>query len=1410
MTPPSQKLIWTALPAGRSATQLFLSVFLTPQLDPGTSPATLATFPDFQNWPGWLTGAGGPIGFEVEFGTGDALEATVVSADSLDPRRWDLVFNPSAPTVTTKVTKFAQQSYASNARHSFDAAGAKQFVKSLYQAFGTSSPTTPPVLTANANGQLTTAAGSPLAGQIEQLLTLTGKGATTRGENVPITSAIDYYLRPAPSSTEFFEPELLILDFHQAFSALGSFPILMRLFGVVFDLTVPLPSGYSSGDSTVRVIPAWTSQFTGGAKGSTTNVSPFTACTLLPAVFQATPSPGSSDYGNGMLDLADTTRFSVNDLDVDGAAQLLGSLNSSLNETLAFQAALGEVGAGQSMAVSLPALRTSGPSLVWSGFSDELGALTTRQSALATALAKHLAHPLNPADPLPTFYAQDLIRGHRFDVYPADDSDPRWYSLHQRQGSYSFGPDAGPGATPADSLLLPAVDSVDEGFVTPGATQAVGGSPASNDLYIHEEICRWAGWSLAAPRVGSALDPGDAATPNPGNPAIGLADSDGNTNPQLSASFSVVPGTLPKLRFGNSYRFRARGVDLAGNGPAASSTDGSTATEPVTHYRYEPVSSPTMAATAPFTPGQGTLTLAILNDMVNTPNPLGRWLLPPRVAQLVAEEHGMFDGFSLGSPPNPALAPDGSPTTYADIVQYDQGTWASLPAASTDAQSGGVYFPYPEVTEVTTPWLADPLAGGVSITGLPGFELVVDTFGAGPWPVLQGNLLLVVAGVTAATDFTPGDANNSPMRVVSLPPAAIYDLRIASALTGTEALETLGTWQWIAENLTPGQLDFYPTAAIGGLLWQLTPYRTLRIAHATRLPILTPGFVAPEVTQRPANSHTAQIYDASFAHDAASTSSIDVDAYWTDPVDDPSDPTNNPDRDTITTTGAAFKVTVPDPNPPDPTKEPGFVVPAPTTFLLGEAPGVTHDLGDTKYHLVTYTPTGTSRFAEFFRPARPLTPIPFPSTAPVVISPPPFGLNPGAVELTAPDGTVLDPSTYTVDPVAGTISLLSSNPYLGESLTVDYEPTVTLTGEGTQVQVLSSARPAMPVVDRVMPAWQLTQSGAVSSHSLTYERTGGWLRVWLERPWWSSGAGEMLGVVTLPRSQWSFGPPAAPGDRLATLVGLDPIVVADASMQVRTTPDSLGGSSPVPSPIHGRPAYSNPPHLALAENTSVPTEEYTITPYEVNYDYASGRWYADVQIVWPTGQTPPPGYFVRLGLVRFQPYSTAGVEVSRVTLATFAQPVADRAVSVTASGNQAVRVVVIGPAYQGYRPARPEGDNGSTVDDIDNQFAVQTYSYGGGTPTTSTITVEVQLQNNPGGLSGDFGWQTVTSPVALEPTFETSTALWTAVITLPQPIGSATPMRLRVNELDYYTGDDAPATVDTSFRRPFVAHLPID
>ena len=141
-----------------------------------------------------------------------------------------------------------------------------------------------------------------------------------------------------------------------------------------------------------------------------------------------------------MLGLNDTTRFSVTDLDTDLAGDRLDSLSVALQTSQSSQ--FGQTHssylrvAPATMALTVPALRSTGPQVVWTGYATAEDAgftgLLGGQKELRGRLTSWLALPTTAE--LPVVYAEQLIRGHRFDVYTASETTPAWRSLCGRYG----------------------------------------------------------------------------------------------------------------------------------------------------------------------------------------------------------------------------------------------------------------------------------------------------------------------------------------------------------------------------------------------------------------------------------------------------------------------------------------------------------------------------------------------------------------------------------------------------------------------------------------------------------------------------------------------------------------------------------------------------------------------------------------------------------------------------------------------------------------------------------------------------------------------------------------------------------------------------------------------------------------
>ncbi|GAA3028761.1 hypothetical protein GCM10020000_01610 [Streptomyces olivoverticillatus] len=99
--------------------------------------------------------------------------------------------------------------------------------------------------------------------------------------------------------------------------------------------------------------------------------------------------------------------------------------------------------------------------------------------------------------------------------------------------------------------------------------------------------------------------------------------------------------------------------------------------------------------------------------------------------------------------------------------------------------------------------------------------------------------------------------------------------------------------------------------------------------------------------------------------------------------------------------------------------------------------------------------------------------------------------------------------------------------------------TAAATGPAQTVDVPSSARPPGVRVRHVLPAFRWTETVPEDAPHTLIRRRSGALRAYLERPWYASGDGELLAVVTAEPG--STVPPSDPRRRHLARWGLDPV-----------------------------------------------------------------------------------------------------------------------------------------------------------------------------------------------------------------------------------------------------------------------------
>jgi hypothetical protein len=1456
-----QAVVWTTLPQGIvSGNTARVSVFVTPRLVyqaivgvRQVNSTSLSKFADWSNWPETLTQTGGELSFKVSFNGGAPVAVTTGSLNLaiLDPDYWSAIFDPSATRVDSAGVL---EDWTSPKISSYNVSSVRSLASDLYSGYtvGQGDPAFAGPLQLSQNQPARPKSASAFAYSHVLAAPATLQDALSFHETVEAAS---------PGTQQ-------VSDFHSAVSSLASYPEMMRYLGLLFPLEITLPAALAgTAGFTVAVIPTWTSSFTGNV-----NVSPPTMCDATGGTFISVPY--GSDYMNGLLNLglgteeSSNTQFTVVDWDTDGAAESLGNLNQHITATLEPY-----VETDVSLTVTLPALRSIGPTIVWNdwgaqqsgvsaaGQANPLSSLTYRQSAIQTAIAEFISK----GTAIPALYTEDLTKGWRIDVLPSATSGvltPSWQSLHWRAASYQLGT-GGAYQLPVSSATIA------EAWVSPSVASppTAEGEPVST-MVVHEAIVRWDGWSLAAPRPGGQINDDGSLTPGLGNPMPPTSETDaaGNINPQFSAEYSVpaagiqvtdpvsgqVIGTtgLPLLRYGQSYQYRARAVDLGGWSIPPNSTEASTTTVTTTHCRWEPVRPPLIVPTAALTAGEGSLVMVIRDfgpggEPPSPPVSNARWLFPPRVHQVMAEEHGFCDtpvgGFEYGA----NVAPLPNPAVYGALGQYTDGSLSTIPGVVTESagtsQTPYLILPIPETgapppTPVT--WLPDPAAFGISIGGLQqgegefsvatvipsnfpvpdGSDNFLDVW-APPigtntvvrawegwttaWPVVNGKVLSVVSSTTNPTPSTlrakpvwtpfPGGDGPYESMTMTVVPGSVYILQISSissqrmGLGYYSPIGMMGILNWISESTTiPTRYQSLGSAfPYLGIIEQVTPPANLVVVYAVLLPQVAPSFSPSLTLTRAYNDTTVAIADSDYAVDYPSTSLVTFSSTWTDPLDDPTNTANNPAVDTITTQQPNLVATVNAVYPPPVAVSPliaqqtsqtknlpfGTLGGAVPFDVSGGLAAVQH-IGDTKHHHATYKQVAAGRFGEFFAKTKPFR---FSGTTPLTVNGKGVAPNLFSVVLPATSSdraVIVPPSLYTVNGPHGTVQLKSAAASVtqgsntvqlsGAALEASWVPPDTRSGPEPDfnVHILSSATPPPLKVVKVAPAWSLTSSGSVDT-LYAANRTGNMLRVYLERPWYVTGANELLGVVSA-QSSGSGSDAVTPGlppnvNPLAvSQIGFDPISVPgpqESAVYAQTQLSFLTNTSiPTTATLTG----GNPCKVKMADDATAST--YELYGYQPQFDPISNLWFADIHLdVAAFPNALPPGYFLQLALVRFQPYST-GLEynwTSSLTLLTYAQPVTDRAVFVSSGPNNSVHVGVVGPGYFGWRALKTGSAPASPLYDKDNPTATHPNSDGHGAPATSTVVVEVQEYDKASGFSGDFGWSTVDGyTVALAPSLE--------------------------------------------------------
>ena len=793
-----------------------------------------------------------------------------------------------------------------------------------------------------------------------------------------------------PPSPQPVLTESQTLGFGTIYALLREHPAVLRALGLILDLDLPASA----------TIPA-----EGGVVSVSWPGSPQPP--LLPTIsspwsqFGREFLPGSTtNISSGMVTFTDDRaagragpeRWNTATVDVQGAAERFRSTARAL------VSAEGTAALPGASEVLPPALRSGGIQLLRMNRSQDF----SERSRASQAFRERNA-----------LTADDLCLGYRVDIKLFGQRS--WFSLQCRRSTYSLG-----------TQLIGAAEMEEEAQLKPHAALDHGGGQIRAD----EVVARWNGWSMAVPLPNFVA----VETPPAGSGHVQLPFD-------FRSTYSVSPGSLPPLRFGQQYLLRARAADLAGGGlhltdPAADRCT----TDPVSYRRHDPVLSPAIvlpetASETSFGPGESELLVVMRSEGGPTGGSaadfaqqhpdyavhLRRQLRPPEASLGIAEWHGKLDGQT------PA-------TTFGWLQQ----------ALGQSTAAGGR--------------LPDPAAGGVCAFPIqePGGVLAerADCTWAEAWP----DLLPKFVELREEIDSTEP-------RLGWTQEPGMGDLLAVSLGKGEQVLMEFSTF------LAPHLLDRFALAGVPGLPVtsgdlaeqgrhpMVTPARAVRFVHAVRCPLLAPQGLLTASRAEGQTFVDLGPEPATLGINVNSTAQLQIAATW-----------QERDDDQAPRTVSALVQTV------------GIDLGANT---LRE--DLRHEFGDTRYRSVRYTATAVSRFRHFFTKAE------------------------------APEAFLLSGSL------------------------------------AAPLDILSSGRPAPLVVLSTRPAfrWEEQREADAGSPRIRRTRRSSLLRVELARPWFQTGDGELVAVLTSTDGR----PPSEAGGFL-TEVGRDPIWNSEAPLRW-PTPETL-------------------------------------------------------------------------------------------------------------------------------------------------------------------------------------------------------------------------------------------------------------
>ncbi|MBS2212848.1 hypothetical protein KEM09_15630 [Carboxylicivirga mesophila] len=1077
-------------------------------------------------------------------------------------------------------------------------------------------------------------------------------------------------------------------EFHDVVATMNSYPQIMRKMAFVLDFTIATPDELPA-NSTLSLVP----QNLELSEDYSLSI-PATAYELTDTGFFVRDKVDSL-FKQGFVKV-NSGDFEVVQIDADGAALKTNNMaESKVQEIARFYEVKAEISRSKVLRPEildeveppqeegLPYMRSAGIAITKNGMAEhlfrrieqnvqlknEFKAVSVKPFDVKGVKVKNTQFQVKPflvKLPSKALYSDDVVQGYRMDIAYENEPD-KWYSLHWRQDVYQWF-DESNNPHPIEGVVP------DEGYIQLGLTED---PDEPDDVFVSETLARWEGWSLSVRKPGYAINESDdyeleqdetvkkdfvhkSKTLEAQKYAY-----DSELDFRIHAQSKTVVGTLPKLRFGRAYRLRIRTVDLAGNSVAhtvVTSDKSSSERTNIKYLRYEPLASPIVLVGNQLKDGEFLESMVIRSnynqsvaeyEATHQVNGLKlddhslRFLLPPKNSQQMAECHGMFEK---------AFGDAQKAKEIYQIITAHEGLYQQ-----DEKNKEKVYQP----SEVEIIYLPDPMAAGVALfladdcehTHTQTFEprlfsfFSKDEIRLGQTDEVEipedwyrsGYIRLRLEEGEYNTHWNP----STHQLTFYLPKGIRTRIRFSTFWRESDVKELSAIWQMVKDDAT-NNIDEARDLAFSGQHWMLSPSREMELVHAVQQPIDAP-VIEELLPNRDFKTNHADI-NIRFDIHGESTEKVELQARWKEQWDDGISVTikeregsnSIPDIQINYHDDVVTKGTIPEPEKIElaPTQNikvqpiKAYPLRSKAEFDAEPQPKARRINKDYQVQNVAFqkfqTDKSKARDSLVNRVKFDVQEYQFNFYKRLNLRFSPLKHQYGDTRHRWVDYRLLAASRY--------------NEYFDKILTAHPElNTVRLSEWKEKVSIPSSARPKAPEIDYIIPTfeWRKTENETAMRH----QRMGGGLRIFIKRPWFSSGDDEMLGVI-LPEKGYNPASLVSKGGYNAdyTSWGMDPLLYSVQPTSYSPTVEDF---------------YMNP---VIDSDLQYPdkNQRAKVVAYPVHFDEERQVWFSDLRIDPKSMYFP----FVKLILARYQPYSVRkdkeDVCLSSVVSANFNQLVPER------------------------------------------------------------------------------------------------------------------------------------------------------